>query len=322
MTSDSQAKSKYRSYCENNTNVPIFSQPFWLDMMCGEAAWDVAIVEKNQVLIAAWPFYKKQKIIFDLITMPMLTPYLGPWLDYPPDQKICSRLAFEKQILTELVKQLPDYDYLNQACYPGFDNWLPLYWHGFKQQTLYTYILRDLSNLDDIWGCFRENIRREIRKATNRFSITIAQENDIAAFDEINMKTFQRQGKQRPYSKKDLIRIDKVLATRECRQMFFAKDPDGNIHAAIYLIWDTHTAYYIMGGGDPALRHSGATSLAMWQAIQFSALRAQSFNFEGSMIEPIARYFGSFGAEQTPYFMLTQYPSHILRCMLGLLGKV
>lgn len=67
-----------------------------------------------------------------------------------------------------------------------------------------------------------------------------------------------------------------------------------------------------MGGGDPALRNSGATSLCMWEAIRFAATVTKSFDFEGSMIEPVERYFRAFGAIQTPYFSVSKTPSRLL----------
>jgi len=64
---------------------------------------------------------------------------------------------------------------------------------------------------------------------------------------------------------------------------------------------------------DPELRKSGATSLCMWEAIKFASTVSKSFDFEGSMIEPIERFFHAFGAEQTPYFAVSHTPSKLIR---------
>ena len=66
-----------------------------------------------------------------------------------------------------------------------------------------------------------------------------------------------------------------------------------------------------MGGGDPKLRKSGATSLLLWEAINRQPLGVQVFDFEGSMIEPIERFFRAFGAVQTPYFEITHVKSKL-----------
>ena len=68
-----------------------------------------------------------------------------------------------------------------------------------------------------------------------------------------------------------------------------------------------------MGGSDPNLRNSGAMSLCMWEAIKFASTKTKKFDFEGSMIESVERYFRAFGAEQKPYFHITKVLSYMLR---------
>ena len=42
----------------------------------------------------------------------------------------------------------------------------------------------------------------------------------------------------------------------------------------------------------------------MWHAIQFAATVSRVVDFEGSMMEPVERFFRGFGAVQTPYFAI------------------
>ena len=72
-------------------------------------------------------------------------------------------------------------------------------------------------------------------------------------------------------------------------------DSQGRIHAASYFVYDEKCCYYLIGGGDPELRTSGASSLLMWEGIKFASTVSGSFDFEGSMIEPIERFFRAFG---------------------------
>src|SRR5919106_2186938 len=68
----------------------------------------------------------------------------------------------------------------------------------------------------------------------------------------------------------------------------------------------TDGASYLMGGSDPRLRTSGAMSLLMWEAIKFAGQVARRFDFEGSMLQPVERFFRAFGARQVPYARLTR----------------
>ena len=59
-----------------------------------------------------------------------------------------------------------------------------------------------------------------------------------------------------------------------------------------------------MGGISRA--NNFAMSALLWEAILYSKneLKAQVFDFEGSMIPSIERYFRKFGGELTPYYTL------------------
>lgn len=76
-------KQKYREFCKIEINIPIFSQDWWLDAVCGENNWDVAIVERGGEIWATMPYYVKKKWGFTIITMPPLTQKLGPYIKYP-----------------------------------------------------------------------------------------------------------------------------------------------------------------------------------------------------------------------------------------------
>lgn len=73
-----------------------------------------------------------------------------------------------------------------------------------------------------------------------------------------------------------------------------------------------------MSGSDPILRSSGAISLLRWESIKYSSSVTKSFDFEGSMIEPIERFMRSFGAIQTPYFAISKTNSKLLKIYQGL----
>jgi hypothetical protein len=174
--------------------------------------------------------------------------------------------------------------------------------------------------MDAVWSGLRENIRREIRKASGRFDLRVRTDCPIDEFLALNAQTFGRQNKKLPYSMEFVRDLDSACVANDARRIFVAEDDQGRHHAGVYVIWDDQSAYYLMGGGNAELRGSGATSLCMWEAIKFASTVTQSFDFEGSMIEPIERFFRSFGGVQTPYYSITRTPSKIIRlgkCLSG-----
>ena len=303
-------KEKYRDFCKSEKSIPLFSQDWWLDTTVGKDNWDVLLIEKGGEITATFPYVRSKRLIFNLLNMPKLSPYLGIWMKYPPDQKYTTRLSYEKEITNELLGQLPNCNHFSQRFHPSFTNWLPFYWHSYEQTTKYTYILDDLSNLDEVFDNFRDNIKRNIRKAEK--IVTISEDDDIEAFYRINQMTYERQNLKIPRPLSYVKKIDTTCKERNCRKILFAKDGEEHIHAAIYMVWDSNCCYYMMGGSNPEFKNSDATSLLFWEAIRFSSSQNLSFDFEGSMIEPIEGYIRGFGAIQTPFFQITKTSSRLL----------
>lgn len=308
------SKQKYIDLClsDSCSSIAIFSQYWWLDAVVGENNWDVALVEKDNKIVASLPYVIKHKYGLTILGQPPLTQTLGPWLrDQPANTKYTRLLENQKDLMSDLINQLPHHDFFLQNFSPEITNWLPWYWQGFYQTTAYTYRLKNLHDVNAIWEGLRENIRRDIRKARKR-NIIIDNNATVEEFLPLQRQTFERQGKVSPISEDMIRRLDTACAKSSARRIFIAKDAEGQSHAGIYLVWNNHAAYYLMGGGNPNLRNSGATSLAMWEAIQFASTVSKVFDFEGSMIEPVERFFRGFGAHQTPYFKVSRYSNRWL----------
>lgn len=303
---------KYRKLCSQESSIPLFSQAWWLDATAGEGAWDVALVEKGDVIVAAMPYVLRRRYGFTLLGQPPLTQTLGPWLR-ETGGKSATKLARHKDFLQALISQLPPFHHFSQNWHWHMGNWLPFYWAGFQQTTRYTYILHELGEEQALWQGLQENIRGDIKKAISRFNLRVRDDLTVNDFLVLNRKTFARQSLDAPYTEAFVQKLDQACAERHARKIFIAEDKQGRHHAGVYILWDGNSAYYLMGGGDPELRNSGATSLCMWEAIKFAATVTRRFDFEGSMIEPVEKFFRAFGAQQTPYFTISRTPSRIIR---------
>jgi hypothetical protein len=282
------------------TSYNLFQEPWWLDAVAA-GEWEEVSVKRGGQLAARLPFVRKKVAGRVWLLQPKLTPYLGPWLR-PSSAKLPHKLAEEKELMEELIDVLPKFGLFHQCFAPEVVNWLPFYWRGFSQTTRYTYRLAGLDDPARIWTGLRENIRREIRKA--RKIVSVRDDLHVGCLARVWEKTFRRQGKGLPVSTDLLHRIDWACQKRDCGKLLVAEDGRGKIHSAAYIVWDTRCAYYLIAGSDPELRNSGACSLVMWEAIQFASRVSRQFDFEGSIIEPIERFFRSFGGEPIPYFSL------------------
>jgi hypothetical protein len=281
---------------------PIFSQPWWLDAVA-PGRWGQVIIEKGGELFARMPYVLSKKRGRTDITMPQLTQTLGPWLR-PYPGKEAKRLSEEKQLMTELIDQLPQFSYFSQNLHYSTTNWLPFYWKGFQQTTRYTYVLEDLTDLDAVFSSFTRAKRKNMRKAAKL--VTVKQDLPAKEFYDNHVLTLAKQGEEIVYSFDLFQRIHQASYVRQAGKTFYCVDDDDNLHSAIFVIWDIDSAYYLISSIDPDFRNSGSATLLIWEALQYLADKTQKFDFEGSMIEGVENSFRSFGAQQVPYFQVTK----------------
>jgi len=303
-------KIAYRNFCQQAEDLSIFSQDWYLDAVCTDGDWDVAIVEEKGRIIATMPYFLKQKMGFLYGTIPLHVKYLGPYLI--PEKR---QLKFHHKYYKALMEQLPRMAHFIQDFSPQVTNWLPFYWQKYQQTVRYTYLL-ELDDLEKTYRGFSKNIRYDISKATKK--LVVDSDLPLKDYFEINKKSFERQGLPIYFSLESLERLDAVLKERNARKIFFAKDEDGNIHSVNYLFWDKNRAYYFLGGNNPQFPNSGAYPLATWEAIQFvkKELDLPIFDFCGSMIEGIERNRRYFGAKQVPYFRIWKYNSTVFQILM------
>ena len=267
------------------------------------------MVERDGRTVARLPYVVKGRGRLRILTEPPLTQTLGPWIERV-DAKATTALSTEIELLAALEAALPPAQAFLQHFSPTIPNALPFYWAGYRLEARYTYRLDDLSSETALWDGLRSNIRREIRKARKR--VEIRDDLGLDKFHAVWSKTFARQNLDVPFSLADLERLDAACATRGARTMLFASDEADRIHAVAYAVWDEHAAYYLLGGGDEELRTSGAGSLLMWESIMRARAVTGVFDFEGSMLKPVERFFRSFGGRQTPYLRVSRFsvPAH------------
>ncbi|MBL4652300.1 MAG: GNAT family N-acetyltransferase [Flavobacteriales bacterium] len=246
-----------------------------------------------------------------------MTQYTELILNYPERQKYLSKIGFERENITGIIENISSTDYTELILSEKLTNWLAFKWKGYSETSKYTYIIDNGSNITSVWENFKDSTRREIKKAEKQ--LTISTTEDVDLFYKINQKTFDRQKIKNPYSAELFKKVDAICTEKQCKTIYVAKDGEGNVHGSVYIVWDNNTTYYLAGGSDPEYRTSGAHSLLMWHAIKDAANRNHVFDFKGSMIESVERFFRGFGAIQTPYFRLRKYNSKVLKLILPLL---
>ena len=265
--------------------------------------WGETTVERDGRVVARLPYVLRGRPRLRMLTMPPLTQTLGPWVE-PTNASRSRALGDELALLVALEAGLPRADAFVQQFAPSMLNALPFHWAGYRLELQYTYRLSALRSEPALWDGMRGSVRREIRKARRRVEVR----DDLALdrFHAVWAKTFARQGMPVPATLAQLARLDAACAEHDAGVRLSAHDEAERVHAVAYVVWDADAAFYLLGGADPALRTSGASSLLLWDGLLRARAVTDVFDFEGSMLAGVERFFRGFGAVQTPYLRVAR----------------
>ncbi len=295
-------KEKYLNFCNEASDIPIFSQYWWMDAVCESGDWNVLLVENGDEIVATLPYFTKRKFLFSYITQPLLTQNNGLYIKYPNGQKYSNKLSYEKKIMCEIIDKLEGLKlfYYNQNFHYSFENWLPFYWRGFCQTTRYTYVIDKILNIEEVYNNFDHAKRKNIKKANKIVEIRF--DMSPSDFYANHKMTLAKQKQSISYSYELFERIYRASYERSCGKTIFAVDENNNVHGALFVVWDNESAYDLISTFDPDFRNSGASSLLVFEIIKYLKDKVDKFDFEGSMIENVENSFRQFGAKQKPYF--------------------
>lgn len=270
----------------------IFMQPWWLDIVAKNRWYDIEI-KKGFDLKARWPIVLKKKYGFTYIEMPVLTQKLGPWIKKEGDKQETIH-SNERSILLELISNLPKFDRLSYNIDESIVSYLPFIWTGFKQKSVTSYRLDKPINPDKVWENLKSSVRRNLRRAQETCEIT----NNITTrelYDLIEI-TFNRKKHRLRYSFEMLNELADKAKEENRANIIGVKNRNKELIAAQLFIHDDEVTYYLAGGFDNEKVEAGAVSLGMLEGIKLAVKYDNSFDFEGSSIEGIERFFSSFGS--------------------------
>jgi hypothetical protein len=303
MNVDPIRKNSYKAWCSDNKGVPVFLQPWWLDLDAGPENWDVLLFEKNGVIEACLPLVFTKRWGFRGAGMPAIAPYSGHYIT----PVITSNAEHQtEQVLASLYSKIPKIAYFYQELPPGVNHLLPLKWMGFSHVVRFTNIIPDISNPEAVFAQFEGRARGGIRKAEKLTELT--KEHDADILFHVMEATYKKQGKKNFYHQEHLKRVVTASLEHKCGHLYVARSrQSGLVEASAFMVWDKTTCYDLIQGSMPEYLPSNATSLIIWTAIQeASANGIKSFDFTGGMMPNIHKFLRSFGAVQVPYFAISK----------------
>lgn len=270
--------------------------------------WEAVIVEENGVWLAVMPLCGRQKWGFKTQIQPLFSPYWGIVLADVPLKNRYEAFSFYKQILSEILTQIPAYHLLKYRFAPHFPYFLPFHWAGFTLRTRFTYQLDLGEGAQALRFHCADSLKRQLKKAEKHsYSIDYEQDNEkylsfIEGQKNKGKNLLGLPDKQSTQAMEMLRGIMIWLKKRELGKLIAVKNEAGEILACGLYVYDKQKVWYLGAANNPEIADAAAVPFMMWSVIADAALRGfTTFDFEGSMLEGIERFFRNFGAVPVPY---------------------
>ena len=281
----------------------VFEQQWYIDAVTNGVS-QTFVYKKGEALKAWLTVVKKRRLGKSVLTIPSFMQTCGMcYVDH--GGKLTRFLEMQKEAINAIIDQIPKRTcvdlYLDHNC----QYVLPWVWRGFRITPCFSYRIENLQDEKACWDNLRYNIRNNIKQAKQ--TVEVRSDMPLDTLFEMQDKTFARQNRKYKFDVEGFRRLDAALKEHDACRLLCAVDQENRVHAAAYFVYDENTCYYLSGGGDPELRTSGAASLLLWEGIRMAAGVSKSFDFEGSMIEPIERFFRAFGGTPQVYYRVTRF---------------
>lgn len=298
-------KEKYSEFFNQHNDICIFSSPWWLDATAGAENWDVILVERDGNIVAAFPYVLKRGRFGNHIGMPMLTQKLGPYIVYGEDQlNEYKRIEYENGIFASIISELPDFVLFNINFDSRCRNWLEFYWNDFKQTSKYTYRIENLQT-SDWFELFEKSKRKKVRKGEKAFEF----KQDLSAdeFYDCFAEVIKGRNDEVSYSKDFFSRLYDAIYEHKAGKTFYCTENEtGEVAAIKFIVWDSSTAYDIIGMRPKKFNSSGSTEFLTYKCIEYVAGFVNCFDFEGSMIKGVEDAYRGYGTHQTEYYNISR----------------
>jgi hypothetical protein len=281
----------------------VFYSSSWAEVF-GARLQQYGVFDRNGKLLGGFHLIEQRRFGFRFLRNPPFTPVIGPFVlarSHNPVSLLEARRKVSEATAGFLAGQ-PRAIILVSLDHDVTDA-LAFDWAGFKTSPRYTYQIDLRRGLAEIVKDFSPTRRNDISKAV-RDGLVVERADDLRVVGGLVRETFTRT-----HGRLDLTVLDAILERfgQPHNSYAFVTRREGRPIAAAFVIHDRTTAYYLLGGYDSGNGHHGAGALAIVEAIKAAKeLGLQTFDFEGSSIPPIERFFRGFGGRLTHHFTVSR----------------
>lgn len=292
-------------YCEKaEAYIGVFASKKWISIY-GNSLTFIGIFKDELQLIGGFYYLKTKLYGASFIKLPPYTPHCGLFF-INESKNNSSKSGFEKEIIQEVCNYISSQkSALNILAFPHIIKDLqPFIWSKYKVIPNYTYQLNLLKTIEELKTDFDSKNRNVINKALKE-EVSVA-ENTLTKQQLYN------------YFISSLNTTDANIYKEELKNVFLKFSDDLNsfsqvayknneLLGVVFCIYDNNNCYYLLGGVNKQAGIQGINNLLILKSIEKAKqLGCSTFDFEGSMVIGVEKFFRSFGGTLVPYFTVNK----------------
>lgn len=280
--------------------IGVFASEQWLSIY-GDSLKFVGIFKDELQLIGGFYFLKTKKFGFNFIKLPPYTPHCG--LFCTTESKNQSSInSFQKEVVAEVCHYISSQkSALTVLAFPSFiTDMQPFIWEKYKVIPNYTYRVDLQKSLEEIKSNFDPKNRNAINKTLKAEVTVTCNQLEKDALSNFFVNSLVAAGAN--VYKKELENIF-LKFSKEFNSFSLEARKNKELLGVVFCIYDHKNCYYLLGGVDKTTGVNGVNNLLIQSSIEKAKeLGCWVFDFEGSMLKGVEKFFRSFGPELVPYY--------------------
>lgn len=285
-------------------HIGVFGSSQWLSAYEGTLDF-VGIFKDEHQMIGGFYFMKTKKFGFTFIKLPPYTPHCG--LFFTSDSKNQSSVnSFSKEIVSEVCAYISAQKAaLTVLAFPSaVADMQPFIWEKYKVVPNYTYRIDLQKSMEEIKSNFDSKNRNVINKAIKEEVRVTKNTLDKKSLNDFFVNSLSTTGAN--------------IYTTELKNIFFKFSDTSNsfsleakknneLLGVVFCVFDKTSCYYLLGGVNKTARVGGINNILVQHAIETAKeMNCRIFDFEGSMLKGVEKFFRSFGPQLFPYYTVNK----------------
>ncbi len=257
----------------------------------------------GEELIGGCPLYlsRPYRLLHVASSKTASTPYGGVVISDIKGAKQRTKGMHTYRIIAAILEHITreGFDYVDMVNAPGLKDIRAFTQRGWSPVVYYTYVLPTNNNLLQTAS---KNVRQNIRKA-ERQGISSARIFDPEIFWNLLARTFAKQGKDPPITKKHLTGMLELIRAKGIGEMRVATMPSGEIAAAEVTLWDAKMAHSLFAAAAPERLSTGAATLVCYETVNSLKERNhRALNLMAGNIPHLSAFISGFNPRLIPYY--------------------